>query len=308
MDVKEKWGVEGFDAVIGNPPYQPPSNNKKGGKSIWGEFVIFNLHCLKPSGLLLFIHPALWRKPENKLREIMFDKQIHYLSIHNDGDGLKYFGATTRYDYYLMENTKPYQKTIVRFEDGSIYNFLINLDLPFLPNFGWSIFEKILSKSNSDGLQVINDSDCHTMRPHVSKKEKEGFRYKLLNSISHTKGKTYYYSSRPHKNQKLNKVIFSNGRHVVPFYDPGELGVTQGGLYVIVDSEYTGKKIVSFLESKLIDFIVKATKWSNFETTRHVFHYIPNMIHQLDTMNDEQIFRHFQITEMEKKIIERHIR
>jgi hypothetical protein len=79
LDIKEKWDINGFDAVIGNPPYHPPSNNKKGGKSIWNEFVKYSLNILKQNGLLLYVHPALWRKPENKMRDIMFNKQINYL-------------------------------------------------------------------------------------------------------------------------------------------------------------------------------------------------------------------------------------
>jgi len=121
LNIKEKWIIEWFDAIIGNPPYQPPSNNKKGGKSIWDEFVKYSLKNLKVKGLLLYVHPALWRKPKNKMRDIMFNKQIHYLSIHNDSEGLKNFGATTRYDYYLMENIKPYKKSSVYFEDKKTY-------------------------------------------------------------------------------------------------------------------------------------------------------------------------------------------
>ena len=104
----------GFDVVMGNPPYQPPSNNKKGGKSIWDEFVKYALNILKKKGLLLYVHPALWRKPENNMKDIMFNKQIHYLSIHNKIEGNKVFGATTRYDYYLMENIEPYKKSLVQ--------------------------------------------------------------------------------------------------------------------------------------------------------------------------------------------------
>jgi hypothetical protein len=68
---------------------------------------------LKEVGYLVFVHPALWRKPDNKLRDEMFSKQIHYLSIHNKVEGNKLFGATTRFDYYLLENTPTYKNTHV---------------------------------------------------------------------------------------------------------------------------------------------------------------------------------------------------
>ena len=304
LDIKEKWNIDGFDAVIGNPPYQPPSNNKKGGKSIWDEFVKYSLKNLKVRGLLLYVHPALWRKPGNKMRDIMFNKQIHYLSIHNKIEGSKVFGATTRYDYYLMENIDPYKKSIVYFEDKKTYEIDINDDLPFIPNFGWTIFSKIIDKLDHNGIKLIGDSDCHTMRNYVSKVKKEGYNYDLLNSISKTKGKTYCYSSKPHKCQTNKKVIFSNGETIVPFYDDGKLGVTQGGLYILVDNKEIGEKMVKYLNTNIIKLIVKATKWSNFETTKQIFNYIPNVVYEIEIINDKNIYEYFEITEEEIKIIE----
>jgi len=304
LDIKEKWNIDGFDAVIGNPPYQPPSNNKKGGKSIWDEFVKYSLKNLKVRGLLLYVHPALWRKPGNKMRDIMFNKQIHYLSIHNKIEGSKVFGATTRYDYYLMENIDPYKKSIVYFEDKKTYEIDINDDLPFIPNFGWTIFSKIIDKLDHNGIKLIGDSDCHTMRNYVSKVKKEGYNYDLLNSISKTKGKTYCYSSKPHKCQTNKKVIFSNGETIVPFYDDGKLGVTQGGLYILVDNKEIGEKMVKYLNTNIIKLIVKATKWSNFETTKQIFNYIPNVVSEIEIINDKNIYEYFEITEEEIKIIE----
>jgi len=297
LDIKEKWNIEGFDAVIGNPPYQPPSNNKKGGKSIWDEFVKYSLKKLKVKGLLLYVHPALWRKPGNNMRDIMFNKQIHYLSIHNKVEGGKVFGATTRYDYYLMENIVPYKKSIVYFEDKKTYEIYINNNLQFIPNFGWTIFSKIISKLNNNGMNVIRDSDCHTSRTYVSKTKKKGYDYELLNSISRTKGKTYCYSSRPHKCQTNKKVIFSNGETIVPFYDDGKLGVTEGGLYILVDNEEIGEKMVKYLNGNIIKFIVKSTKWSNFETNKQIFNYIPNIVYEIENINNDSIYEYFNLNE-----------
>jgi hypothetical protein len=231
---------------------------------------------LKKGGYLVFVHPALWRKPENKLQKIMFSKQIHYLSIHNKVEGNKIFGATTRFDYYLLENKPTYKSTKIIFEDKKEYDVLIDDNLPFIPNFGWSLFEKVFKKINGNGIMVCGDSNCHTARNYVSKMEKAGHDYKLLNSISKTKGKTFCYSSKPHTVQRNNKVLFSNGETIVPFYDNGELGITQGGLYVLVNDEVEGNNLVSYLNSRLIVYLIKATKWSNFETCKQLFWYIPN--------------------------------
>jgi hypothetical protein len=303
LDIKETWGVDKFDAVIGNPPFQPPSNNKKGGKSMWPEFVRFSLNVLRERGYLLFIHPSLWRKPENKLRSVMFNRQIHYLSIHNKVEGKKMFGAVTRYEYYLLENVEPYMDTIVDFEDGKTCTLTINNDLPFIPNYGWSIIRKVMDKVEDDnGIMVIRDSDCHTSRTYVSRHIKH--EYKLLNSISKTKGKTFCYSSKPHKNQTHAKVIFSNGETIVPFYDNGDLGVTEGGLYSLVDSEQEGQALINYLNTSLIKFIIKATKWSNFETVKQIFQYIPKMIDTSVPITDANVYEYFDLSSDEIKQIE----
>jgi len=142
------------------------------------------------------------------------------------------------------------------------------------------------------------------MRNYVSKTQSEDYTYKLLNSISNTKGKTYCYSSRPHKCQTNKKVIFSNGRYIVPFYDNGKLGVTEGGLYILVNTDENGNKMVKYLNTNIIKLIVKATKWSNFETTKQIFNYIPNIINEIENINDKNIYEYFEITKEEIKMIE----
>jgi hypothetical protein len=304
--IKNVWKVDKFDIIVGNPPYQPTSNNKKGGKSLWNIFVekVLNKYLIK-NGYLAFIHPALWRKPDNKLKKEMFSKQIHYLRIYNDTQGNKIFRrrASTRVDFYILQNIKSYKNTRIHFEDDKIFNIKID-KLPFIPNFGWSIFSKVLQKLNNNGIMVNGDSDCHTTRKHVSIKETNAHKYKLLNSISKTKGKTFRYSSKFHKNQYHKKVLFSNGRHIVPFYDDGELGYTQGGLYILVNDETKGNKIVNYLNSKLLKYIMKATKWSNFETCKQLFWYIPDITNIISNVNNESIYKYFNLSADEIELIE----
>ena len=70
----EKWGVNTFDIIMGNPPYnsggiRAKSTDKRNhnkdaqedAKTIWPDFVKKSLELLeKDSGYLLFIHPASW--------------------------------------------------------------------------------------------------------------------------------------------------------------------------------------------------------------------------------------------------------
>ena len=303
MEPEETFGVKMFDVVVGNPPYQPPSNNKKGGNSLWPSFVTLGLDLLKADGYIGYIHPALWRKPDNKMREVMFVKQIHYLSIHNKVEGKKVFGATTRYDWYIMQNSPVTEDTRIRFEDGTCHDVRISLDLPFIPNFGWSAFDKVI-RSGGRTLLAVRDSMCHTARTYVTRNKPAGQHYVLLNSISRQKGKTYAYSTQPHPCQTEKKVIFSNGEFIVPFYDDGVLGVTEGGIYILVSDEEEGQRIVSYLNTKLVKYLLRATKWSNFETCKQVFWSIPHP-ENISVIDDATVYKHFGLSDNDINMIER---
>ena len=63
-------------------------------------------------------------------------------------------------------------------------------------------------------------------------------------------------------------------------------------------------KIRTALNTNLIKFIVKSTKWSNFETTKQIFNYIPNIIDEIDEINDINIYKYYNFTEEEIKCLE----
>ena len=304
IDIKEKWGLDGFDAVIGNPPYQAPSNSTKNSKILWDLFVIESLNIwLLKNGYLLFVHPSLWRKPKHYLNELMFNKQILYLKIFNDVDGNKIFGASTRFDYYLIENKKKYTKTKIIFEDKTEINIMLD-NIKFIPNFGWSIFEKIFKKLNNDNnIKTYSSSKLGTSNKNVNIKKDDIFKYELFNSSSKLNGITFRYSKIKHEIQDKKKVLFSNGRYIKPFYDNGKYGITQGGIYILVDNETEGLNVIKFLESKFIKYIIKATKWSNFETNKDIFWFI--VMPNIEITDDNVIYKYFELTKNEIKIIEK---
>ena len=299
LNPEEEWKVEAFDVVFGNPPYQPPSNGKKGGKSLWPIFVEKSLGLLKPDGFLVFVHPALWRKPENELHDLMFGKQFHYLSIHSKQEGDKVFHATTRYDWYVLQNQASKTLTQVRFDDGIQASLMITPSLPFIVNHGGDMMEKMRQKSPFGFLRAEMSCEGHTQREYMSKTKKDKFDYPIINSSSKTRGITVYWASKPLRNQYTQKVIFSNGEVIQPFYDSGKFGTTQGGIYIPVSSKEEGQKIVRYLKSKLVYYIIAATKWSNFETNKQIFWSIPHPKDLPENFTDADVYTYFGLTSEE---------
>jgi hypothetical protein len=296
LDPKKEWGVEKFDVVFGNPPYQPPSNGKKGGKSLWPTFVEKSMKLLKVNGFLVFVHPALWRKPENELHDLMFGKQFHYLSIHSKQEGDKVFNATTRFDWYILQNTTSSVPTPIRFDDNVSSSLMITQSLPFIVNHGGDVMEKMRKKNRYGYLLAERSSEGHSARDYVGKTKTTANIYPLINGSSKMRGIRLCWSSKPLKYQYSKKVIFSNGEVIQPFYDSGKFGTTEGGIFIPVDSDSDGVKLTRFLKSKLVSYIVGATKWSNFETNKQIFWSIPHPKDLPDNFTDAEVYTYFGLT------------
>jgi len=296
LDPKKEWGVEKFDVVFGNPPYQPPSNGKKGGKSLWPTFVEKSMKQLKVNGFLVFVHPALWRKPENELHDLMFGKQFHYLSIHTKQEGDKVFNATTRFDWYILQNTNSSVPTPIRFDDNVSSSLMITQTLPFIVNHGGDVMEKMRKKNCHGYLLAERSSEGHSARDYVGKTKTTTNIYPLINGSSKMRGIRLCWSSKPLKYQYSKKVIFSNGEVIQPFYDSGKFGTTEGGIFIPVDSDTDGIKLTRFLKSKLVSYIVGATKWSNFETNKQIFWSIPHPKDLPDNFTDAEVYAYFGLT------------
>ena len=101
LDIKEVFGIECFDVIIGNPPFDDGSGNKGKTHILWEPFVCTNMDMLSDDGFLSFIHPGVWRQKDHRILELFKIYQLHYLEIHNVSDGKKMFNANTQYDWYV---------------------------------------------------------------------------------------------------------------------------------------------------------------------------------------------------------------
>jgi len=84
-----------FDVIIGNPPYNGPTEKKvgPGGKKLWPKFIDLGIKHLKKNGYLAFVTPigclksTVWNEPQSLLKfgtkqmnlvEIKTDTNIHF--------------------------------------------------------------------------------------------------------------------------------------------------------------------------------------------------------------------------------------
>ena len=151
-----------FDLVIGNPPYQSGAGTRT---SIWHEFVLRGIGMLREGGKIAMIHPANWRgcgrtqlKRMQELRSAMRGSlDMEWLSIHGHADGMKLFGAATRFDVHVSAlGSTPGFVTSIRGEDGSEYRECIK-EGEFVANFKSAALEGMIAAEGEERVNLLYD-------------------------------------------------------------------------------------------------------------------------------------------------------
>jgi len=296
-----------FDVIVGNPPFnadQTHDGRKGGGSNLWPHFVNKSLDILSPGGYLLFVHPALWRKPPSDRARTLFDKMVHdnhmlYLEIHSKPDGFRDFGVQTRYDYYVIQKRQPIPSkdfTIVKDQTGEEHPLMDLSRWRFLPNHSFELIEPLLSEKKEEEDYVIfsrgqygSDKDWvisdEKKRENIEKdSEYHEFKFPLVHSTT-LNGPKMYWSKRMNDDCKdckkmfgVPKLIFGeSGINTVIIDDKGENGVTQGAMAIKISGRGEGEIMKRVIESVEFHRILDAMSFSNFRIDWRMFLYFrPN--------------------------------
>ena len=286
FDAKEKWGIDGFDAVIGNPPYNS-SGRTSTGNTIWQHFTKKALNeWLLPNGYLAFVHPPGWRKPTRTNKEKMYglyelmaiDNQMIYLSIHGIKDAKKMFvgNVGTRSDWYLIQKKNKHTTTIVNDEENTKITIDMG-DFNWLPNYNITASQNILAKGNEKRCPIIyNRSNYGSDRPHISRKGKtDEFIYPVVRTIPKS-GIRYLYSKYNDKGHfGIKKVIFAdNGLNDAIIDMEGEFATGENSMSIKVSSLEEANELKQCLLSEKFKKFIKACIWGNFRIDWRLFHYL----------------------------------
>ena len=158
--MKEVWRLEGFDVVVGNPPYQEThedGRSKRDSVRLWAKFIlnIFDKNILKEDGYLNFVTPSGWAGSSS----VIFDKIKDYKLISADFSSFvsKSFGSvggTMIFTTFLLQNRKEKIRSQIKFDQG-----IANIDifsLPITPIKSTNMYDfTILSKMLSSGIKGL---------------------------------------------------------------------------------------------------------------------------------------------------------
>uniref|UniRef100_A0A6C0AQZ1 Helicase ATP-binding domain-containing protein n=1 Tax=viral metagenome TaxID=1070528 RepID=A0A6C0AQZ1_9ZZZZ len=279
LNIKDKWNIDGFNKIDGNPPYNS-SGDTATGNTIWQDFTKKSLNeWLLPNGYLLFVHPPGWRKPNTERGKFtkMFDlmtkqNQMLYLEIHGIKDGQKVFSCGTRYDWYLIEKTNQYKNTIIIDESGT-HNEINLSELSWLPNSNILEINKILAKNNSERCPIIQSMSAYEPRKKwMSSTQTLEFKYPCVHSTPKA-GIRYMYSKVNDRGHfGVSKVIFGESGIYKPVIDmEGKYGMTHGAMAIQVDNLEEATFISKVIESDKFDKVIQSCIFSSFRIDWNIF-------------------------------------
>lgn len=300
-------GTTAFDIIVGNPPFnadQTHEGKKGGGANLWPHFVDKSLrsHLLKPDGLLLFVHPALWRKMPSPLAPTQFELMTHenhmlYLEIHSKLEGLAVFGARTRYDFYVIQKRKPIpgvSTTFILAQGGQSYAAFDLSRWHFLPNHSYDVIEQLL-RSPDDTTKpnvIFSRGKYGTDSQRVHEVQRTPDDIPLIHSTP--KGGPRILWSDPVECESLEdlkqdcvpmvgvpKVIFGeSGINKVIIDLEGRYGLTQGAIGLRIpgvnqdEQKAEADLMTAVLESDIFHDILDAMSFSNFRIDWRMFLYL----------------------------------
>jgi hypothetical protein len=272
-------GVEKFDIIVMNPPYQVLQDGNTKSQAIWNLFVKKTLEIsLSVDGYLVAVHPSGWRNVDGMFKNIQMllkSRQMLYLEIHNEKDGLKTFGAETRYDFYCVRNTENLGNfnTKIKSQDGSIERADLS-KMEFMPNGMYDTFQKLIAKKNDVCVSIIGNSSYHTQRTEQMFKTQTGmFRYPCIYTVKGGDVLTLWYSNINTKGHfGIPKFVWSNFRisSAGSYADKtGEYGLTQFS-YAIVDDANVLDKIKQAFDTKAFRNLMECCSISDMKINSKV--------------------------------------
>ena len=287
--IAKKFGVEKYDIIMGNPPFNKEKKGAHSGSTsnteLWLTFSMISIDKLKDNGFLLFIHPQNWRGLGPKFRnlwETIKKLQLHFLHIYNKNDGKKYFNAGTRFDLYILQKKLNFKKSIILDEKSKLHQIDLK-KFNFLPNYNIKKINEIIT-DEKNGINVIYDTKYHTQKPKAinikewwmknTDKPIGSFKHPVVHTITlkglglwHTNDKTrgHFY---------IKKVLLNKNENQYPYNDyEGAYGMSQVTFGLPITSKKEGDLIVKAINTPDFKEIIKATKWGAFETDWRMFKY-----------------------------------
>jgi hypothetical protein len=233
---KEVWGVEKWDLIIQNPPYQIRKEGFKKTQPLWHLFVQKSLTLLKEGAYMVMVHPGGWRNVDGVFKEtqnLMKSKKILYVKLHTFRQGQELFDAAINFDYYILENNKNDDFIT---EICNVRNEIEKIDISkieFISDENIIDIQKLVAKDGEERVNIIYSRTIYgNDKPNMSKIKTEKFTYPCVYTVKSPDKNNIpglWYSNEDKGHFGIPKIIFASGASGVLVDQKGDYGIMNFG-------------------------------------------------------------------------------
>ena len=290
LDYNKEFGVDKFDIIMGNPPYNKGGIRSHTGKqlgekneTIWTKFVELSFKLLKPNGYLVFINPLSWLKKSHSLHNLILEKHILWMKLWDNSQTKDRINADIPISLYILKNfMNTHNKTIIT----SVLKRrnLISLSTTYLnskysiPLAYHNIFDKLRNFIEEYNLKL--EYNTKTVKS-IGTKVKIPLKYELedmlaVDTFTIKEGIMVKKTTEMHPDVNKKKLIIANKSSFNgAFIDDGKLSLTGNHKFYI-----KGENLNIFLlifKFKISDIISHYTKYGQDFLDNEAFEYIPDI-------------------------------
>lgn len=310
--MKNVWGVEKFDIVIGNPPYQ---DENKSQVKLWPLFINKSINFLNDGGSLLKVFPSVWiNRPGGqkfkKTTELFSIYQLEKVVIENK-EGKKWFDIGETVCFIHLTKNKNSKDTVF-IEGDKTLSIKYTAERIILDDRE-KLLNNIIDKVNNICLKN-GKYEWHEDLHHNDSKEtmlSDG-RLKTVrepnDSIIWYTASQMFYTNSCNISNSWRVIINLSG-----YYYKEDLiskymkitnieGCTSGMRSILCDSEDSAKNLFTVLSSNLYRFYNDFQKTSGFNT--FVFNF-PKLENKKWT--NTEVYNYFGLTKEEVLLVENFI-
>ncbi len=300
LDIKEKWNINGFDAVIGNPPYQGT-----GRKKLYINFIVYSLKNLYLDGILLFITPqlAINFMIGNEISQQKINKlyNIKYINVSDKIKHQYFKNIGSDFAYYYVIKNEYNNKTDIVYKNNK--QDVINIKFNSIISFDNSCHDIILNK-----LIITNNNDWGRKAARIDKNLKMNVEGDYVNKIVYkikTNEIEYRYTNKTHNDFNKYKVLYPTlGNTYIIDKERNLFPGTSFVVYIPCSSLKECNNILKLKDSNIFKYLS-----NNFKNQRSPVDYIwRNLIKpsefNIDINSENDIYEYFNLTKEEIKLIE----
>jgi site-specific DNA-methyltransferase (adenine-specific) len=319
--MKEVWKLDGFDVVVGNPPYQSNEDRQEQGNKLksykqpmWPLFIQKGISIINENGFQILITPTSWLSGSYDIRsgrvyllELFKSKTLHFLNISRSVK--EYFpNVSSSFGYFLYQKKESNSLTKVESDFGQ---FEMNFsEVKMVPRDFNPLAISINSKtifSNLEKFEIFSVS-CKYKKSDRSDTETQTHKIKAY-AVGNNKTPIFAFYEKKDQYFGQKKVIIPKGGadKFKPYIDYEGLSIANNQNWIIpIDETHTIENLINYFNSKIIRFLIQNNRYSGFVSTT-VAKNLPKINISLFT-KDEDYYQHFNLTQEEIDLIEKTIK